>query len=167
MGLNRTLADEWNFDLSYTLGHNDLQLWNQNSTNPSLGSATPTSFYVGQYWFEQNIINADVSKNLGEVGGIAGLNVAFGAQYRTDRYQQFLGSPESFEVGPLAVEGKDVGSSARPGIQDENDIDRSNVGIYADVEADINENFLVAVAARYENYSDFGWKSFWEIGSSI
>ncbi|MEM9819828.1 MAG: TonB-dependent receptor [Bacteroidota bacterium] len=156
VGLNRTVADGWNFDLSYSLGHNDLELWNRNSTNPSLGAATPTSFYVGQYWFQQNIINADVSKNLGAVGGLAGLNLAFGAQYRTDRYQQFLGSPESFAVGPLAVEGKDVGSSARPGIQDENDLDRSNVGIYADVEADINDDLLIVVAARYENYSDFG-----------
>lgn len=157
VGLEQRLEGGWNFDLSYTLGHNDLELWNRNSTNPSLGSATPTSFYVGQYWFEQNIVNADVSKNLGVVGGIAGLNLAFGAQYRTDRYQQFLGSPESFEVGPLAaLKGKDVGSSARPGIQDENDISRSNFGIYADVEADISDAFLIAAAARYENYSDFG-----------
>ena len=156
VGLNRTVADSWNFDLSYTLGHNDLELWNRNSTNPSLGSATPTSFYVGQYWFEQSIINADISKNLGPVGGLAGLNLAFGAQYRTDRYQQFLGSLESYEVGPLATQGKDVGSSARPGIQDENDVDRSNVGVYADIEADITDQLLFTAAARYENYSDFG-----------
>lgn len=156
VGLSRTMKGEWNFDLSYTVGHNDLQLWNRNSTNPSLGSATPTSFYVGQYWSRQNIVSADVSKNLGAVGSIAGLNLAFGAQYRTDRYQQFLGSTESFEVGPLAVEGKDVGASARPGIQDENDIDRSNFGLYADVEADITDKLLLAAALRFENYSDFG-----------
>ncbi|MEM8524608.1 MAG: TonB-dependent receptor [Bacteroidota bacterium] len=157
VGLQQKSQNGWNFDLSYTLGHNDLELFNQNSTNPSLGSATPTSFYVGQYWFEQNIINADVSKNLGAVGSMAGLNLAFGAQYRTDRYQQFLGSPESFEVGPLAAsKGKDVGSSARPGIQDENDISRSNFGVYADVEADISEALLIAAAVRFENYSDFG-----------
>ena len=155
-GINKTSASGWNFDLSYTLGHNDLELWNNNSTNPSFGSATPTSFYVGQYWFEQNIINGDISKNFGAVGGLAGLNLAFGAQFRTDRYQQFLGSPESFGVGPLAVLGKDVGSSARPGIQDVNDIDRSNFGIYADAEIDLSEAFLIAAAARFENYSDFG-----------
>ena len=155
-GLNKTSAEGWNFDLSYTLGHNDLELWNRNSTNPSLGSATPTSFYVGQYWFEQNIFNADISKNFGELGGLAGLNLAFGAQFRTDRYQQFLGSPESFEVGPLAVLGKDVGSSARPGIQDVNDIDRSNFGVYADAEIDVSDALLVATAIRFENYSDFG-----------
>ena len=156
VGLNRALADGWNFDFSYSLGHNDLQLWNRNSTNPSLGSATPTSFYVGEYWSRQNIVNADISKNLGPTGSFAGLNVAFGAQYRTDRYQQFLGSLESYQVGPLATEGKDIGASARPGIQDENDIDRSNVGVYADVEADVNDALLITIAARFENYSDFG-----------
>lgn len=156
VGINRVLADNWNFDLSYTKGHNDLELFNNNSTNPSLGSATPTEFYVGKYWFEQDIINADVSKNLGAVGPFVGLNLAFGAQYRTDRYQQFLGSPESFAVGPLAVDGKDVGASARPGIQDVNDLERSNAAVYVDVEADLSEKLLFTTALRYENYSDFG-----------
>jgi len=121
-----------------------------------LGSATPTSFYVGEYWFEQRILSADVSRNLGQVGQLDNLNLAFGAQFRTDQYQQFLGSPESFEVGPLAIDGRDVGASARPGIQDFNDISRSNVGVYADVEADITPQFLVATALRFESYSDFG-----------
>ena len=155
-GISRELEGEWNFDLSYTKGHNRLYLDIFNTTNPSYGSATPTFFHVGTYNFDQNIINADVSKNLGEVGGIAGLNVAFGAAYRTDKYFQTRGSEASYTAGPLAAEGKDVGSSARPGIADENELSRSNVGVYADVEADITEALLVAAAARYENYSDFG-----------
>ena len=156
IGFNRVVDDGWNFDLSYTIGHNDLELFNNNSTNPSLGSATPTRFYVGKYWFEQNIFNADVSRNLGAVGSLTNLNLAFGTQYRTDQYKQFLGSPESYQVGPLATSGKDVGSSARPGIQDKNDVSRSNLGVYVDVEADVNEALLLAVAGRFENYSDFG-----------
>ncbi len=155
-GIKRNLADGWNFDLSYSKGNNRLFLDIFNTTNPSFGSATPTSFHVGTYNFSQDIVSADVSKNLGAVGGIAGLNLAFGAQFRTDRYYQTRGSDESFQAGPLAALGKDVGSSARPGIADDNDIDRSNVGVYADVEADISEDFLVAAALRFENYSDFG-----------
>ena len=156
VGINRKLDDNWNFDLSYSMGHNDLSLENQNSTNPSLQSATPTSFYVGQYWFRQNIVSADVSRDLGAVGGLDNLNLAFGAAYRTDRYQQFLGSPESFAAGPFATDGRDIGASARPGIQDRNDISRSNVGLYADVEADVSPRLLFTTALRYENYSDFG-----------
>ncbi len=155
-GFKRQLANSWNFDLSYSKGVNQLDLDIFNTTNPSLGSATPTFFHVGTYNFEQDIFNLDVNKNLGEVGSLAGLNLAFGAQFRNDRYFQTIGSLESFIAGPLAADGKDVGSSARPGIADANDLDRSNFGIYADVEADITDAFLVAIAARFENYSDFG-----------
>jgi len=155
-GFKKVLQDAWNFDLSYSKGANELYLDIFNTTNPSYGSATPTFFHVGTYNFEQDIVTADVNKNLGEVGGIAGLNVAFGAQFRNDRYFQTKGSEASYLAGPLAANGKDVGSSARPGIADDNDLDRSNFGIYADLEADINDDFLVAAAARFENYSDFG-----------
>jgi len=155
-GIKRELEGGWNFDLSYTKGHNRLFLDIFNTTNPSFGSATPTFFHVGTYNFDQNIVNADVSKNLGEVAGLAGLNVAFGAAFRTDKYFQTKGSEASFTAGPLAAEGKDVGSSARPGIADDNELSRSNVGVYADVEADITDALLIAAAARFENYSDFG-----------
>ncbi len=156
VGIQQETTDGWNWDLSYSLGHNDLFLDIFNTTNPSLGSATPTFFHVGTYNFEQDLFSADVSKNLGAVGGLAGLNLAFGAQFRNDRYWQTTGSLESFTPGPLAAIGKDVGSSARPGIADENEIDRNNFGIYADIEADVTEAFLVAAAVRFENYSDFG-----------
>jgi len=155
-GINRVLEDDWNFDLSYSKGSNQLDLDIFNTTNPSYGSATETFFHVGTYNFEQDIISADVNKNLGEVGGLAGLNLAFGAQYRNDKYFQTRGSLQSYDAGPLAANGKDVGSSARPGIQDDNELDRSNIGVYADVELDVTDAFLVATAVRFENYSDFG-----------
>ncbi len=156
VGINRILDGEWNADLSYSKGNNKLDLDIFDTTNPSFGSATETSFHVGTYNFEQDIINLDISKDLGEVGSLIGVNLAFGAQYRNDRYFQTIGSFQSFTAGPLASEGKDVGSSARPGIADENELDRSNVGIYGDVEADITDALLLAAAIRFENYSDFG-----------
>ncbi len=152
---NTSLDGTWNWDLGYSKGHNDLFLDIFNTTNPSFGSATETFFHVGTYNVEQDVINADASKAF-DVGGLAGLNLAFGAQYRSERYWQTIGSEQSFTAGPLASEGKDVGSSARPGIADENEVDRSNIGAYIDVEADVNDAFLVAAAARFENYSDFG-----------
>ncbi len=152
---NTSLDGAWNWDLGYSKGHNDLFLDIFNTTNPSFGSATETFFHVGTYNVEQDVINADASKAF-DVGGLAGLNLAFGAQYRSERYWQTIGSEQSFTAGPLASEGKDVGSSARPGIADENEVDRSNIGAYIDVEADVNDAFLVAAAARFENYSDFG-----------
>ncbi len=155
VGLNQTSNAGWNWDLSYVKGHNDLDLDIFNTTNPSFGSETETSFHVGTYNVEQDIISADISKSI-DVSGIKALNLAFGATYRNEEYSQTIGSFQSFAAGPLATEGRDVGSSARPGIADPNEVDRNNFGVYVDAEADINEDFLIAAAARFENYSDFG-----------
>jgi len=155
-GINNTsLEGGWNWDLSYSKGHNDLFLDIFNTTNPSFGSATETFFHVGTYNVDQNSINADISKVI-DVSSIESLNVAFGAAFRNEKYFQTVGSPQSFTAGPLSSIGKDVGSSARPGIADANEVDRSNFGVYADVEADISEELLIATALRFENYSDFG-----------
>lgn len=152
-GVDRKTSDGWNYDLSYSFGRNYLDLFANNTTNPSMGSATPTKFKVGRYEFKQSIAEFNMSKAISE-----SLNLAFGAQYRDDNFVLHSGSPESYKVGPLATSGKDVGSSARPGIAktDENDLSRSNFGVYVDVEKDFSEKFLLSGALRYENYSDFG-----------
>ncbi len=50
------------------------------------------------------------------------------------------------------------GSQGFPGYGPANEVDRSrsNVSFYVDSEFDITDRFLVAAAARFENYSDFG-----------
>ncbi len=50
------------------------------------------------------------------------------------------------------------GSQVFPGFapSDEVDASRTNVGVYADFEADLSRQVLASVAARFENYSDFG-----------
>ncbi len=158
IGVTSVIGDGWNLDVSASMGHNHLDQWNRNSTNPSLGAATPTSFYVGRYEFNQDIFEVNVSKDLGAIWSFETLNLAFGAQYREDNFRLHQGSPESFEVGPLAAIGKDVGSSARPGISDlsENNLDRDNIGLYVDLEGDVDESLLLTAALRYEDYSDFG-----------
>jgi len=40
---------------------------------------------------------------------------------------------------------------------------RSNIGLYADVEWDITDAFLIGGAIRYENYSDFGSNVSWKL----
>jgi len=157
-GFRTVVADEWDVDISYSMGGNSLDQNNNNTTNPSLGRATPTEFYVGRYEFNQNIFEINAAKEYGTVGPIDFLTAAFGASYREDNFKLLRGSPESYEVGPLAAIGKDVGSSARPGISpaSENDLDRDNTAFYADFEADMSEELLLTAALRFENYSDFG-----------
>jgi iron complex outermembrane receptor protein len=158
-GLKRTTKDGWNLDFSYGYGHNHLDLSANGTTNPSMGIASPTNFYVGRNAFGQSIFEGNVVKNIRNIGSLKSLNLAFGTAYRTDYFDVTSGSKESYEVGPLAFTlGKAVGSSGRPGIapNDEVSIKRSNIGIYADVESDVTDRLLVATALRFENYSDFG-----------
>jgi iron complex outermembrane recepter protein len=155
VGVSRKLDKGWNMDFSTALGNNYLDLNANNTTNPSLGAASPTEFYVGRSSFSQSTTEANLSKSM-EIKGVKSFNFAVGAQYRVDLFKLTQGSAASYQEGPTA--GKASGSSGRPGIgaSDETDVNRSNVGVYADVETDITDKFLVAGALRFENYSDFG-----------
>ena len=148
----------WDLDLSYSFGHNHLDQWANNTTNASLGAASPRDFYVGRTAFEQQIVDFTASRDFGPVAFLQNLNVAVGAQWREDRFEVSRGSPESYAVGPLAITGKSPGSNGRPGYApaDEIDITRTNVGAFIDIEADVSDALLIATALRYEEYSDFG-----------
>ncbi|MFN4147180.1 MAG: TonB-dependent receptor domain-containing protein [Runella sp.] len=159
VGINRKLNDGWSLDFSAGYGYNNLDMWAQNTTNPSMGKDSPTSFYVGQNAFGQTTFEANASRNYKGLMGTKSFNVALGSQYRIDNFILKQGSPESYFVGPLALQrNKLPGSSGRPGIApaDETNATRSNIGFYADVESDITDKFLLTGALRYENYSDFG-----------
>jgi iron complex outermembrane recepter protein len=159
VGLRRKTATGWNLDLSTGYGYNYLDQSANNSANASLGAASPKDFYIGRIGFGQSLTEANLSKTYFGTGGTKTLNLAFGAQYRVDQFQLTAGDPASYQVGPLAAtNNKTPGSQGRVGIarEDESNRTRSNLGLYADVESDITDRFLVAAALRYENYSDFG-----------
>lgn len=158
-GVNKKSAKGWNIDVSTGYGQNYLDLFANNTTNPSMGDASPVNFYVGRNTFGQSTTEANFSKNFEGFAGTKSLNLALGSQLRIDNFKLTEGDPASYQVGPLATTlGKAPGSSGRPGIApaDKANETRSNVGLYADVESDVTDNFLIAFAGRYENYSDFG-----------
>ena len=96
-------------------------------------------------------------------------------EYRTENFTIFSGEEASYsiyDVDGLPItnpatqtvafdsNGDDLsgGSQGFPGYSPDNAVDRSrsNVGLYADSEFNFTDNFLVGLAVRYENYSDFG-----------
>ncbi|WP_375445046.1 TonB-dependent receptor domain-containing protein [uncultured Fibrella sp.] len=159
VGVSRKVVGGWNLDFSTGYGYNYLDLWANNTTNPSLGAASPTNFYVGRNAFGQSTTEANLSKNYTGLFGTKSLNFAFGGQYRVDQFILGQGSPDSYSTGPLAkTKNKAPGSSGRPGIapEDETNATRSNLGLYVDVESDLSDRLLVAGVLRYEKYSDFG-----------
>lgn len=148
----------WDVDLGYVFGHNHLDQNARNTVNASLGSASPTSFYIGRTAFNQQVVDLTASRDVGEVGFIDSLNIAMGVQWRRDNFQVSRGDPASYAVGPLAASGRTPGTNGRPGYApaDENDLSRRNIGAFIDLEADLSDALLITTALRYENYSDFG-----------
>ncbi|WP_343696053.1 TonB-dependent receptor [Flavobacterium sp.] len=138
---------EWKLDLSNTIGENKFVYDVSNTNNFSLGDASPTEFKAGNHSFLQNTVNADISRLYKDI--FSGLNVAFGAEYRYEKYKIVPGEEASYIDG---------GAQSFPGFSPLNQVneDRNSVGIYADVEADITDKFLVGIAGRYEDYTDFG-----------
>ena len=104
------------------------------------------------------------------------MNLAFGAEFRTEQFSIFAGEEGSYAtydtsgkpitnpatqtapIDPISGELRPGGSQGFPGYSPANEVkkNRSNVSLYTDAEFDINDNLLVSTAIRFENYSDFG-----------
>ena len=159
VGLKRKTSSGWNYDFSTGYGKNYLEQFSKNSSNASLGAASPKDFYIGRIGFGQSLTEINASKTMLGVMGTKSLSLAFGGQYRVDNFTLVAGDEASYQVGPLAAsKSKTPGSQGRVGIDkaDITDKNRSNIGLYVDIESDITNRFLLAGALRYENYSDFG-----------
>ncbi|WP_299437166.1 TonB-dependent receptor [uncultured Aquimarina sp.] len=171
----RTETDSgWKIDLSNTWGKNNFHYFIEGTLNASLEENSPTEFDAGGHSLSQNTINLDFSKYYPKI--TKGLNLAFGAEYRTENFIIFAGEEGSYatyDVNGLAITNpatqtqpidtdsgqlRPGGSQGFPGYSPANEVDRSrsNLSLYADAELDITDAFLLAGAARFENYSDFG-----------
>lgn len=172
-GMRTETSDGWKIDISNTYGINNFHYYIKGTLNASLEDASPTDFDAGGHSLSQNIINFDFSKYYENV--LSGMNLAFGAEYRTENFIIFAGEAGSYgtftESGILItdpatqVQAEDDdgnprpgGSQGFPGYAPANEVNRSrsNVALYADAEFDLSEKFLLSAAARFENFSDFG-----------
>ena len=156
----------WDVDFSNTYGSNSFKWTIFNTNNASSFLESLTTFDAGQLKYFQDVIDLDVSK---EVDAGFPLNVAFGAEFRLENFEQTAGQDESWRnYDDDATDGvKESGSQVFPGYQTGNEINkyRFNSGIYADFEAEFTEKLLVTLAGRYEDYSDFGDNFSWKLGS--
>jgi len=142
-GLRYKTLNQWNLDLSNTFGLNEFKYNVDNTVNYALGADSPTSFYAGKHSFLQNTVNLDVSKIIN-----SNVNLAFGGEYRYEKYQIEAGEAGSYEGG---------GTQSFVGFSPDNAVkgDRHSVAAYADLGLTFG-NFTADLAGRFENYSDFG-----------
>jgi iron complex outermembrane receptor protein len=158
-------AGLWHWDLSQTHGYNELRYDINHTLNASIANAaaqaggralSPTRFDAGGFSFEQNTTNLDVSRFYDNV--LQGMNVAFGAEHRGERYRIRAGEVGSYADFDGAGAGGNAGSQGFPGFQpaDATRRTRSSDAGYADLELDLSSRLTTDIAARWEDFSDFG-----------
>jgi iron complex outermembrane receptor protein len=172
-GVRTTTDSGWKIDISNTYGKNNFHYFIKGTLNASLEDVSPTDFDAGGHSLSQNTVNFDFSKYYD--GVLSGMNLAFGAEYRTENFMIFAGEEGSYgtytENGILITDPefqdqaeddlgdpRPGGSQGFPGYGPSNEVNRSrsNLSLYADAEFDLSETFLLSAAARFENFSDFG-----------
>nr|WP_295383259.1 TonB-dependent receptor [Pseudoxanthomonas sp.] len=147
-GLKGGTDSGWTWDVSYNYGYNKLFFYTRNSINYSLGVNSPHRFYDGALEYTQNLFNADFTKTL-DWGLAYPATLSFGAEYRSEKWNQSPGNPNSYANG---------GAQGFGGFTPANAVheDRHSYAAYVGLEADFSDRFSAGIAARYEDYSDFG-----------
>ena len=155
---------DWNWDLSTTAGLNTLDYRTSNSINVTLGNASPTKFYDGQLKFFQWTSNLDLTTSF-RTGMPTPLKFATGGEFRKEKYTISAGEPNSYINGGITIlDGPNAGGLAAVGAQvfpgfkptDAGAHSRDSKAAYLDFEQNLTDKWLVDLAGRFEDYSDFG-----------
>jgi iron complex outermembrane receptor protein len=147
----KTMCD-WNWDLSNTTGKNNFHFFGDKTFNASSGSAQ-NHFDDGGFSFLQSTTNFNASKEVSKK-----FNIGLGAEFRYENYKLFAGEEASYtNYDPTGT--KATGAQGFPGYQpgDEVNAQRHVWGAYADAEVDVTPEWLINLAVRAEDYSDFGF----------
>jgi iron complex outermembrane receptor protein len=142
----------WLWDLATSYGRNEMEVYTTDSMNFTLWNetgASPTDFYDGSYTASQWTTSLDASKEF-EIGLVEPLTFATGVEYRLDEYGIDPGEPASYYG---------AGASSFPGYNpavNTGSYDRHSSAAFLNVIVQPSEAWLLDLAVRYEDYSDFG-----------
>lgn len=162
----------WDVDFSNAFGSNRFTYQIDNTVNATLGIKSPTSFNAGGHSLLQNTTGFNASKQFGVLNG---LNIAFGSEFRYEQFEIIKGEEASYVMydingnivtastpqnllvtNPISGDTRPGGSQGFPGYSQEVNKNRNNFAAYIDTELDITKSWMISVAGRFENYSDFG-----------
>lgn len=145
----------WMWDLSSVYGHNEMDVYTTNSMNFTIWNETGESqedFYDGTYWAKQWTTSLDASKEF-EVGMAGPMTFATGLEYRQDKYGIKPGEPASYYG---------AGASSFPGYNpavNTGSYDRDSYATFLNFVFVPTDSWLLDLAVRYEDFSDFGNKT--------
>ncbi|GAC1452208.1 MAG: TonB-dependent receptor [Steroidobacteraceae bacterium] len=179
LGYKGTTAGGLSYDFSGTTAENSLAVSLKTSINPSLGPLSPKNFDDGKFVQKETNFNVDLSYPWTVAGFASPISVAGGLEWRDEVYQQILGDPASYAVGPYAfqplyncvgntcakaldgmgnqiVATKSSSSNGYGGVSTSIDAGQVSYAAYVDLEADVLKNLTLGIAGRYEDYASFG-----------
>ena len=152
-------TNDWIWDASVNYGRNDFNFMVTNSINTSMGAQSPTEFDDGSLIYQQSIANINANKSF-DFGLPNDVFVALGAEYRREDYQIKAGDEASY-LTKLDSNGKQVaagGAQVLAGFSPSSATDKSrhNTALFVEFDTNLSDDFNVALATRFEDYSDFG-----------
>ncbi len=159
IGTRGVFKDGTSYDFSGTVGEHSTEFHIGNTVNSSLGPDTPTEFTPGAYAQLEKSLNADFSKEL------ESFTMSYGAEFRHETFTITAGDEASWQVGSLVDQGFSIGSNGFPGFKpaDAGATSRTSKAIYFDGETYLTDDFMAALALRFEDFSDFGSTFDWKL----
>ena len=161
-------SSDWgvDYDFSASYGSNYMHYNLRNSLNLSWGPYSPHNFDIGDLQQEETNMNADFSYTVSDA-----MNIAFGAEWREEKYTMYEGQKEAWMPGPWAMshllvnpESADTSNYTAPGLAANGmpgtspdaagAFDRQNTAFYVDAEYAMGDALLLQAAFRSESYSD-------------
>lgn len=149
-----------------------------------VNGALQRDFHIGSYTQTEENLNADFVWPIAVDAFASDLNFAFGVERRNEQFRIEIGEENSWDSGrfafqsgagtncygdgvtcqldlngdPIPLANLSIGSHGFAGFSPSQagTFDRSNIAAYVDLEADITDNFLLGIAVRFEDFTDFG-----------
>jgi iron complex outermembrane receptor protein len=186
-GVRGEINSNLTYDVSASYGRNKVSFFLNNTWNPSNGpngivnGALQRDFDIGSYVQSETNFNADFVYSMPVDGFASDLSIAFGGEWRDERFETIIGEEASWNSGDYAfqnVNGSNTysdGTTPLPNLsigahgfagfspQQAGLWGRSNIALYTEAEADITDAFTGSVAFRYEDFESFGDTSNYKI----
>lgn len=144
------LVNGWDWDGSVVYNRDYFDIYTRNTANYSLTyPGSKTSFYDGRLDYSQWVGNLDFHRGFDVAGFAEPVQVSFGTEYQREDYERGAGDPDGY-IGS----GAEAYPSNRP--VDAADASRHRNALYVGASTNITRPWLVDVAGRYEDHSDFG-----------
>jgi iron complex outermembrane receptor protein len=150
----------WEYRSAYGMNSNPFTSENTNNASQQyiLGKNAPTTFYAGTLIYQQLTNNLHFTKNIfNPQNKLKTINVSWGAELRFENFRMKAGEEASWKnYDPLSKKQPGLPGSQVVSPNDVVNKSRNVKCVYIDIETEHNDRFLINLASRFENYSDFG-----------